>query len=117
MDLIEMTREQRLRLQFKRRSLFTKIASQYNSLEEFARDYDEKLAILGIELTSHNDYVTLRMEFGLGDYDQYYVIKSPSGSLTCSPIIGLQDEYCANFLRNIDTGEYVDDEEDIFNMF
>ena len=114
MDLIDMNREQRLELQLKRKALFTKIASKYNSLEDFTRDYDEKLAILGIELTYHNDHVSLRMELGWGEYDQYYILTSPSGRLTCSPIIGLQDEYCANLLRNIVTGEYVDDEDDIF---
>ena len=117
MDLIDMTREQRLNLQLKRRALFTKIASGYNSLEDFTRDYDEKLAILGIELTYHNDYVSIRMDFVCGEYDQYYIITTPSGSLTCSPIIGLQDEYCANLLRNIITGEYVDDEEDVFKYY
>lgn len=112
MDLVNMTREQRLEMQRKRIAYFKEIAQQYNSLQDFIKDNDEKFAIVGIELRAYKNHISLYMQLDYSEYDEYFIIMTSSGHLTCSPIVGFQDEYCANFQRNTDTGEYVDDEDE-----
>lgn len=117
MNLVDMTQEERLDMQRKRCAYFKSIANKYNSLEEFIKDNDEKFAILGIELIDEKKYVSLRLQLDYSEYDQYHIIPTPSGQLTCSHVIWFQDEYCANFIRNLRTKEYLDDEDDILNEY
>ena len=107
-DLINMTREQRLEMQRKRVSYFKEIAEKYNSIQDFINDYKEKFAILGIELNGGEESASLYIQLDFTDYEQYYIIQTPSGQLTCSHIIWWKDEWCCTSFRNVITGEDVE---------
>ena len=108
MDFIDMTNEKRLGMQRKRVTYFKEIAEKYNSIQDFINDNEEKFAILGIQLSGDAESASLYIQLDYTDYEQYHIIRKPSGQLTCSPVIWYQDEYCCNSLRNVVTGEDVE---------
>ena len=117
MNLEVMTSEKRLEMQRKRYAYFKEIAEKYNSFQSFIKDNDEKFAIVGIELEGDEESASLYIQLNYTDYELYYIIQKPSGQLTCSPVIWYQDEYCCNSLRNVVTGEYVEEDvDDVDNM-
>ena len=115
MEIVCITAEEATELQKKRIAFFSELASKSGSLENFAYDNDEKMAIVGIELKNEGKYVSLYMQLDFSEYEQYHIIETPTGTLTCSNVIRLQ-EYCANMVKNVLTGEYVD-EEDIIKEY
>ena len=117
MDLVDMTSEERLEMQRKRYAYFKEIANKYNSVKDFIKDNDEKFAIVGIELNGGEESASLYLQLSYTEYEQYHIIRMPSGQLTCSHIIWYQDDFCANSLRNVVTGVDVADMEDIDKFF
>ena len=117
MDLVCMTSEQRLEMQRKRYAQFKEIAEKYNSFQSFIKDNDEKFATVGIELNGGEESASIYIQLDFTEYEQYHIIQMPSGQLTCSPIIWYQDEYGCNSLRNVVTGEDVEDEDDIWKEY
>lgn len=117
MDLGALTGEQRLEFQRKRVAYFKGIAEKYNSIQDFIKDNEEKFAILGIELSGGEESASLYIQLDFTDYEQYDVIQTPSGQLTCSHIIWWKDEWCCTSFRNVITGEDVDDEDEIWKEY
>ena len=117
MDFGTLTSEQRLEMQRKRVAYFKGIAEKYNSIQDFIKDKEEKFAILGIELSGGEESASLYIQLDYTDYEQYHIIQKPSRQLTCSHIIWFKDEYCANSLRNVVSGEDVEDEDEIWKEY
>lgn len=109
MDLTDMTSEERLLWMRKRHAHFTGIVKDYTSFSEFIEDWDEKLALWGIELRNQGEYLTLYMQLDFSEYESYHVIMGNNGHLAVSSCVWFE-EYCANTLMNIFTEEYVDED-------
>ncbi len=111
MDLIDMTFEERYAMMRKRHAFLHEIAIQYSSLETFVRERDEWFAVLGIELTLREKFISLYIPLGFNDYETYHVIIGKDGLLDVSEVIWWQDPYCFNSVINIFTEKCVDEGE------
>lgn len=110
MNLFEIDRLEMMR---KRQAYFSAVAEEYTSFPDFIKAQDMWLAIMGIELTEHANYLQLYIQLDFTEYEYYFIVKTPDGFLTVSDIILWQDDYCNNSYLDISTGERAD-EEDIF---
>lgn len=110
MDLVCMSDKELFEWRRKRHAHFTSIVKDYTSFDDFVKDWDEKMALWGIEVTKEENYVSLRMQFDFSDYECYHVIMGPDGHLAMSGVIWCE-ELCANMLVNIFTENYVDEED------
>ncbi|MDE6095277.1 MAG: hypothetical protein K2G52_03725 [Muribaculaceae bacterium] len=113
MDLTMMSTKERIEMMRKRQAYFSAVAEKYTSFTDFIRAQEMWLAIMGIELTEYEDYLQLYIQLDFTEYEYYFIIKTPDGTLTVSDIILWQDEVCCNSYFNISTGERAI-EEDIF---
>ncbi len=111
MNLVDMTTEERYDMMRKRHAFLHEIAKQYSSLEILARERDEWFAVLGIELTLYEKYISLYISLGYDEYETYHIITGKDGKPTVSEVICWQDPYCFNDVINIFTGESVDEED------
>jgi len=111
MNLVDMSKEERIDMMRKRQAYFSAIAEEYTSLADFIKDQDLWLAIMGIQLTEYDERLELCIQLDFTDYEQYYVIKTPEGNLTISDIILRKDEVCSNRWLNISTEESADEED------
>ncbi len=114
MDLVDMSLDERYEMMRKRHLFLDEIVRQYSSLEDLKKDKDVFFAIIGIELTLNNDYISLYISLGFNEYETYHVISRENGRLTISEVIWWQDPYCFNDVINIFTEESVE-REDIIN--
>lgn len=103
-------------MMLKRHAYFSALASEFNSLEEFAKANDEWLAIMGIEFRAGDSYHDLYIQLDFTEYECYHVVPGDDGKLTVSHVIWWQDFTCANSLLNIFTGKEAD-EEDILTCY
>lgn len=110
MDLTNMSLQERYDMMQRRHAFLHKVAEQYNSLSVFMKEKEEWFAILGIELTLHEKYISLYISLGFNDYETYYIIPGTNGRLDVSEVIDWQDPYFANDTINIFTKESVEDE-------
>ncbi|MCM1142145.1 MAG: hypothetical protein NC453_26545 [Muribaculum sp.] len=110
MDLVDMTKDERLSMMRQRQAYFSAIAEEFNSFTDFIKEQDLWLAIMGIQLTEFENRLELYMQLNFTEYEQYYVIKTREGKLTVSDII-LWNGYCYNSWLNISTGEQADEED------
>ena len=110
MELVDISNEERLLWMRKRHAHFTGIVKDYSSFEEYINDWDEKLALWGIELSNRGAYLTLYMQLDFTEYESYHVIMGGNGHLAISSCVYFED-YCANTLMDIFTEEYVDEED------
>ena len=94
----------------KRYDHFTEIVKHYTSLDDFISEWEEKMALWGVELTKHeeNNYVAIYMQLDFCSYNEFHVIMDNDGHLALSKGIGME-EICANMIMDIDFGEYLDD--------
>ena len=113
MNLFEIDRLEMMR---KRQAYFSAVAEEYTSFADYIKEQDMWLAIMGIELTEHANYLQLYIQLDFTEYEYYFIVKTPDGFLTVSDIILWQDDYCSNSYLNISTGERAD-EEDIFESY
>lgn len=111
MDLLGDDHISRLELMRKRRAHFIEIVKDYASMADFNRDWDEKMCMFGIELNGGDTCTSLYMQLDFTEYETYYVVIDEDGHLTVSPIVGWQNECCANSYINLLTGERADDED------
>ena len=88
-----------------RRAFFSAIAGKYASSEAFVRENGHWLDMVGIELIESECCLKLCIRLEYSDYEEYYIMPGGCGFLTVSPVVGFQDDCCANRLINIDTGE------------
>lgn len=95
----------------KRHAFFSTLVEPYSTLNDFAKDKEEWLAIVGIELGLCEKYVSLYIQLGYDDYESYHVIPDGKGKLAVSHVIWWQDQYCSNDLLDIFTLESVEEEE------
>ena len=110
MDLICMSEKELFELRRKRHAHFTGIVKDYTSFDDFVKDWDEKMALWGIELTKWENYISLRMQFDFSEYECYHVIMGPDNHLAMSAVIWCE-ESCANTLVDVFTGDYMDTED------
>ena len=112
MNILEIDRFEMMR---KRQAYFSAVAEEYTSFADYIKAQDMWLAIMGIELTEQTNFLQLHIQLDFVEYEDYFIIKTPEGTLTVSDIILWQDEVCCNSYLNISTGERAD-EEDIFKL-
>lgn len=103
--------EKRLEMMQKRRALLSEMVKGYTDFDKFVCDYDERLAVMGIELQQYYDHLYLYISLGFNEYEGYHIVRNKNGQLVVSPIILWQDDYCANDYLNIFTGDSVEKEE------
>lgn len=104
MDLVDMTFEERLAMMRKRQVFLSQFTVGCSKFEEFIKANDEKLAIMGIELTykpGNEHHITLWFQLGYTEYEAFHVVHSKTGSLEISNIIWWQNNYCCNDLLDI----------------
>ena len=111
MNLLDMTLEERYAMMRKRHAFLSETVNGYTSLEEYARDKDEWFAILGIDLTLEDGYISLYNYLMGNDYEAYHVVPTADGRLAVSHVIWWQHPYCYNDVFNIFTEESVDEED------
>ena len=100
------TREESLALMRKRHALFTEIVKDYTSFDDFMRDWDEKLALWGVEATQGKNGITLYMLLEYTEYEYYGISIGKDGHLEIDPIVTWND-CCATTDTNIFTGRDV----------
>lgn len=66
----------------KRQAYFSAIAEEYTSFADFIRAQDMWLAIMGIQLTNHGEYLKIYVQLSPSEYEEYYVITGDDGRLT-----------------------------------
>ena len=110
MELVDMSNKDRLLWMRNHHAHFTGIVKDYTSFMEFINDWDEKLALWGIELSNHGIYLTLYIQLDFSEYESYHVIMGSNGHLAISSCVWFE-EYCANTLMNIFTEEYMNEED------
>ena len=111
MDIVCMTKEERIDMMRRRQAYFSAVAEEYTSFSDFIKAQDMWLAIMGIELIECDEYLRLYIQLDFTEYEQYHIIKTPEGNLIVSDIILWQDEYCCNSYLNISTLEAADEED------
>ncbi|ROT12090.1 hypothetical protein EEL50_12320 [Muribaculaceae bacterium Isolate-105 (HZI)] len=111
MDLTMMSTKERIEMMRKRQAYFSAVAEEYTSFADFIKTQDMWLAIMGIELTEHSDYLQLYIQLDFTEYEYYFIIKTPDGTLSVSDIILWQDEVCCNSYLNLQTLEQADEED------
>lgn len=116
MNLIDMTNKERYAMMRKRHAFLSETVKGYTSLEEYARDKDEWFAILGINLSMKDGYISLCNYLMCNDYEDYHVVPTADGHLAVSHVIWWQHPYFYNDVLNIFTEESVD-EEDILTTY
>lgn len=104
MDLLNLTFEERLDLMRKRQAFLSQLTEGCTTFDDFIAANDEKLAVMGINL-SKNDYadhhISLRLDFAYNEYETYYVVHSEDGRLKISNIISWQNDACCNEFMDI----------------
>ena len=111
MELTSLTFEERLTLMRKRYEYFSRLVGASSSFDDFIKEYDEQLAIGGIELSLQCQCIFLYVPLGFSDYEGYHIIQTIDGGLIVSPVIAWQNNYCANDYLNIFTGKSVEEDE------
>lgn len=109
MDLTMMSTKERIEMMRKRQAYFSAVAEEYTSFADYIREQDMWLAIMGIELTEHANYLQLDIQLDFTEYEYYFIVKTPDGFLTVSDIILWQDDYCNNSYLNLQTLEQADE--------
>lgn len=100
------SRKQSLALMRKRHALFSEIVKDYTSFDDFMRDWDEKMALWGVEATQSENGITLYLLLEYTEYEYYGISMGKDGHLEIDPIVSWND-CCANTDTNIFTGEDV----------
>lgn len=111
MDLTDMTREERCDLMRKRHAFLSNLVEPYSTLDDFTKDKDEWLAVLGIELTQQEEYISLYMSLGYSDYETYHIVSDGNGKLAVSHVIWWQHLFCFNQLLDIFSLKSVEEED------
>lgn len=92
----------------KRHAHFSKIVKDYTSFEAFIRDWDEPMALWGVELTQGNGFIRLYMQLDFCGYEEFHIILGDDGHLAISYGVGCND-FCANMIYDIDNEDkYLD---------
>lgn len=111
MDLIDMSFEERYSMMRKRHAYLNEVAKQYTSLDDLAKEKDEWFAVVGIQLTHREKYISLYISLGYDEYETYHVVPAEDGLLAVSEVIWWQDPACFNDVINIFTEKSVEEEE------
>lgn len=96
----------------KRIAFIQETVNGYSSLEDYARDKDEWLAVRGIALSLMNDCISLCNYIEYNDYENYYIVPTADGGLAVSHVILWHDPCCANNVLKENA-----DEEDILTAY
>lgn len=108
MDISQLTDKECREWRRKRHSYFTEIVSNYTSFNDFIRDWDERLFLMGVQLMREEGYVRLYIQFDFYEYEEFHVVMGEDGHLRLSNGVGFE-EMCANMIGDIATGEYLED--------
>lgn len=98
------TREESLALMRKRHALFTEIVKDYTSFDDFMRDWDEKMALWGVEATQGKNGITLYMLLEYNEYEYYGIRMGKDGHLEIDSIV-MWNDFCSTTNTNIFTGQ------------
>lgn len=83
MDLTNaMTFEERCAMKQKRLAFLSTTIEGFSSLEEYARERDEWLAIIGMNLQLNEKYISIENWLDGYEYEKYYIIPTADGFLT-----------------------------------
>lgn len=110
MDLVNMTEQERFMWMRKRHTHFTAIVKGYTSFENLIRDWEEKMALWGVEMTNCGEYIRLHIQLDITEYEDYHVVMGAYGHLTISPAVWWEENY-ANTLSDIFTGHHLEAED------
>ena len=77
-----MTFEGRCDMKQKRLALLSQTVEGYSSLEDYARDWDEWLAIIGMNLQLNKKYISIDNWLDGYEYGTYYIIPTTDVRLT-----------------------------------
>lgn len=100
------SREESLALMRKRHALFTDIVKDYTSFDDFMRDWDEKMALWGVEATQGEYGITLYLLLEYIYYEYYDIGMGKDGHLEVDPIV-TWNYLCTTTDTNIFTNEDV----------
>lgn len=100
------TIEESLALMRKRHALFTEIVKDYTSFDDFMRDWDEKMALWGVEATQGEHRITLYLLLEYTMYEYYGIGMGKDGHLEIDPDV-TWNYLCSTTNTNIFTGEDV----------
>lgn len=98
------TRKDALALMRKRHALFTEIVKDYTSFDDFMRDWDEKMALFGVEATQGKNGITLYLLLEYTEYEYYGISMSKDGHLEIDPVV-TWNYLCSTTDTNIFTEE------------
>ena len=101
----------------KRHAFLSDIVKEYTNLEDFAREKSEFFEMMGVEVGSGEQCVSLYFQLDYNEYEQYFVIPTGDGKLAVSHVIWWQNEVCANEILNIFTGETCDNDDAIYTNY
>lgn len=76
-----------LALMRKRHALFTEIVKDYSSFDDFMLDWDEKMALFGVEATQGENGITLYLLLDYTKYEYYGIGMGKDGHLEVDPIV------------------------------
>ncbi len=113
---MEFSKSERTFLMKKRQAYFSCLAEKFSSFNDFIKANDFWFAMMGVELTKGDNYLTIHIPLDFLDYEDYFVIQVEESKLTVSNIIAWQDNYCRNSCLNLKTMEEAD-EDDIPKFF
>lgn len=100
------TIEESLALMRKRHALFNEIVKDYTSFDDFMRDWDEKMALWGVEATQGEHGITLYLLLEYTMYEYYSIGMGKDGHLEIDPDV-TWNYLCSTTNTNIFTGEDV----------
>ena len=106
MELYVSKREEQLALMRKRHAHFTDIVKDYTSFDDFMRDWDEKMALWGVEASKGENCISLYIQMDYNQYEDYTVIMGKEGHLEIDTEVWW-NELCTNTVTDIFTGENI----------
>lgn len=95
---------ERLELMRKRRAHFSDIVKGYTSLEDFNQEWDEKMCLWGIEMSTGETCSSLYLPFDFDENEEYYVVMGKGRHLTIDAEVGFYELGCPDHLINVETG-------------
>ena len=100
-----------------RHAFLSDIVKEYTNLTDFTHEKSEFFEMMGVEVGSGENSVSLYFQLDYNEYEQYFVVPTGDGKLDVSYVIWWQNEVCANEILNIFTGETYDDDDTIYTNY
>lgn len=76
-----MTDEERIALMRKRYAFFSEMVKGYTDIHTFFIENDERFAIMGMELSEGDNYLTIYIQLDFTEYEYYHIVVDSQGRL------------------------------------